>query len=234
MNTALVQLAEAGPHYGVGVYRDITEWAAGSPAWLQKLGEVGTEAGILVFVALFVLQWWRARRREDRSMALALLGPVAVAVAVAVAATYMLSEGIKSWLHEERPCRAIPHVTTIAECPEPGDWAFPSNHSVIAAASAAALVISWRLIGMLALPLAALVALSRVYVGVHYLHDVAAGALLGVVVTPVIMLALMIPGTWAVNRLRQTPLASVLGTAPQTYAGARAQYAHASPNRNQG
>ncbi|MCX4963444.1 phosphatase PAP2 family protein [Streptomyces sp. NBC_00654] len=189
---------KAGPDYGVGVFREITQWAAGTPEWMQKLGELVTEGGILVFVALFVLQWWRARRGDDRTMALALLGPVAVA------AVYALSEIIKVWLHEERPCRDIPGVTVIAQCPEPGDWSFPSNHSVIAAASALALLFSWRLIGLLALPLAALIALSRVYVGVHYLHDVAAGFLLGAVLAPLMMAALAGPGTRAVGRFRRS------------------------------
>jgi membrane-associated phospholipid phosphatase len=197
--TAAMHLAKAGPEYGVGVYRDITEWAATTPGWMQSAGEIGTELGILVFVALFAVQWWRARTRDDRSMAQALLAPAAVAV------VYALSEIIKIWLHEERPCRDIPNVRTIAECPAPGDWAFPSNHSVIAAASAATLLVTWRLVAAFALPLAVLVALSRVYVGVHYLHDVAAGALLGLVLAPLLLLAVRAPGTWAVTRLRQRP-----------------------------
>ncbi|MFI8434165.1 phosphatase PAP2 family protein [Streptomyces sp. NPDC079020] len=189
---------KAGPDYGVGVFREITQWAAGTPEWMQKLGELVTEGGILVFVALFVLQWWRARRGDDRTMALALLGPVAVAT------VYALSEIIKVRLHEERPCRDIPGVTVIAQCPEPGDWSFPSNHSVIAAASALALLFSWRLIGLLVLPLAVLIALSRVYVGVHYLHDVAAGFLLGAVLAPLMMAVLAKPGTRAVGRFRRS------------------------------
>ncbi|GGM16432.1 phosphatase PAP2 family protein [Streptomyces fumigatiscleroticus] len=210
MTTPAVPLAEAGPEYGVGVYRQITDWAATTPGWMQTLGEIGTDFGVVVFAVLLLLQWWRARRREDRSMALALLAPVAVA------GVYALSEAVKSWLHEERPCRAVPDVRTIAVCPAPGDWAFPSNHSVIAAASAATLLLTWRVVAAFALPLAVLVALSRVYVGVHYLHDVAAGALLGVVLAPVILLTLMVPGTRAVTRLRRhRALIFVLGTAPR-------------------
>lgn len=204
-----VHLAKAGPEYGVGVYRDITEWAASTPGWMQTAGEIGTELGILVFAVLFVLQWWRARGRDHRSMAGALLAPAAVVV------VYGLSEIIKVWLHEERPCRDIPNVRTIAECPAPGDWSFPSNHSVIAAASAATFLITWRLVAAFALPLAALAALSRVYVGVHYLHDVAAGALLGVVLAPLLVLIAVVPGTRAVARLRQRPaLKAVLCAAP--------------------
>ncbi|MFE2276753.1 phosphatase PAP2 family protein [Streptomyces sp. NPDC059454] len=207
--TPVVHLAKAGPEYGVGVYREITEWAATTPGWMQSAGEIGTEFVILVFVALFVLQWWRARGRDHRSMAVALLAPAAVVV------VYGLSEIIKVWLHEERPCRDIPNVRTIAECPESGDWSFPSNHSVIAVASAATLLLTWRLAAAFALPLAVLAALSRVYVGVHYLHDVAAGALLGVLLAPLLLLIMTTPGTWAVTRLRQRPaLKAVLGTAP--------------------
>jgi len=59
------------------------------------------------------------------------------------------------------------------------DYAFPSNHAVVAAAMAIALfLISWRL-GVLALIATALMGVSRVYVGAHYPDDVAAGLLVG-------------------------------------------------------
>lgn len=209
MTTTPLTLAKAGPDYGVGVYRDITEWAADTPGWLQSVGELFTEGGILLFVAVLVHQWWRARKGDDRTMAYALLAPLAVAV------VYVLSEIIKIWLHEERPCRDIPGARAIAECPATGDWSFPSNHSVIAAASVATLLVTWRLVGLLLLPVAVLVALSRVYVGVHYLHDVAAGLLLGLLLAPLVLLALTVPGTRLVTALRGQPtLARALGPSP--------------------
>ncbi|WP_219819924.1 hypothetical protein [Streptomyces sp. SM1] len=36
-----------------GLYRDITDYAQDSPTWVQLAAEIGTEAGLLVFVALF-------------------------------------------------------------------------------------------------------------------------------------------------------------------------------------
>ncbi|MFD9499504.1 phosphatase PAP2 family protein [Streptomyces sp. NPDC060035] len=165
-----------------------------------------TEGGILVFVVLFVVQWWRARTGENRSMAHALLAPFVVAV------VNVVSEIVNVWLHEERPCRDIPGVRSIAPCPAPRDWSFPSNHAVIAAASAMKLLFTWRSAGLLTLPLAVLVALSRVYVGVHYLHDVAAGLLLGALVAPLLPAVLAAPGSWAVDRLRgQRGMAPALG-----------------------
>jgi len=51
------------------------------------------------------------------------------------------------------------------------DYAFPSNHSVVTAAMAAALfLISWRL-GVLAVVATAVMGFSRVYVGAHYPQD---------------------------------------------------------------
>ncbi|GAA3122794.1 hypothetical protein GCM10010466_12150 [Planomonospora alba] len=161
------------------MYRDIVEFAQGTPSWVHALAETGTDAGLFVFAALFVAAWWRARGRGPRDMALVLLGPVAVV------AVYLLSELIKILVREDRPCR---NLVTIAVCPEVGDWSFPSNHSVIAGAAAGTLVLAWRALAAFVLPLAAVMAFSRVFVGVHYPHDVLAGVLLGLVLAPLLVL----------------------------------------------
>ncbi|CAL9483039.1 phosphatase PAP2 family protein [Streptomyces sp. Tu 3180] len=160
-----------------GLYRDITDFAHDSPSWVRHTAEIGTEAGLLVFVALFVLGWWRARRAGPRTFAIACLAPLATAVA------YVCSEVLKSVVTQERPCRAVTDAApSLAACPPHGDWSFPSNHAAIAGASALALVLVRRALVRLTAPLALLTAFSRVFVGVHYPHDVAAGLLLGAVV----------------------------------------------------
>ncbi|MFC8566398.1 phosphatase PAP2 family protein [Streptomyces sp. NPDC057245] len=162
------------------LYRDITGFARATPAWTQHTVEVWTEAGILVFGALFVVAWWRARHGDARAFAIAALAPVATALA------YTGSELLKSGFTEERPCRAVPGaLPSLAECPPTGDWSFPSNHATIAGASAVALVLVRRALVWLTAPLALLMAFSRVFVGVHYPHDVAAGLLLGAVAAAV-------------------------------------------------
>lgn len=133
-------------------------------------------------------------------MALALLAPV-----VTVAA-YLVSEVSKSLIEQERPCRAVAGAMNIAECPAVGDWSFPSNHSTIAAASAMAIVVAWRAMAPLVLPLAAVMAFSRVFVGVHYPHDVMAGFLLGSVVAAALALALAPLVAALVVRLRELPV----------------------------
>ncbi|GAA2849693.1 hypothetical protein GCM10010517_07090 [Streptosporangium fragile] len=177
-------------------YRDVTEFARDTPSWSHGLAELGTEAVIVLLAALLVWAWWRARRQDARAMAAAVIGPVAVVV------VYLLSEVLKNIVQEERPCRAVPGVAALAPCPEYGDWSFPSNHSVLAAGAAAVLLLAWRRATLPLLALAVLAAFSRVYLGVHYPHDVAAGFLLGVVAAPLLVLLLTPPLTPLVDRLR--------------------------------
>ncbi|MEU3889652.1 phosphatase PAP2 family protein [Streptomyces sp. NPDC029041] len=159
------------------LYRDITDFARTTPSWLQHGATTWTEAGLLVFVALFAAGWWRARRDSPHAFATAVLAPLAAAAA------YLCSEVLKSVVTEERPCRAVAGAAmSLAECPPHGDWSFPSNHATIAGASAAALALVRRALLWLTAPLALLMALSRVFVGVHYPHDVLAGLGLGTLV----------------------------------------------------
>ncbi|WP_327745273.1 phosphatase PAP2 family protein [Streptomyces europaeiscabiei] len=199
MTAALLVTADAGSDFGGDLYRDITEFAADTPSWFQHLAELGTEGGILILLALFLGAWWRARRGSDRVMTLALLAPVATGVA------YFLSEILKTWVQEERPCRAVPGASPIAECPEPGDWSFPSNHSAIAAGAAFTLFLVWRTAFWFALPVAVLTALSRSFLGVHYFHDVVAGFAWGAAVSPLVLMVLTRPGLMVVSRLRMQP-----------------------------
>lgn len=104
-----------------GLYRDITDYAQDTPTWVQHTAETGTEAGLLVFIALFVLAWWRARRADPHAFAIAALAPLATAVA------YVCSEVLKSVVTQERPCRAVTDAApSLADCPPHGDWSFPA------------------------------------------------------------------------------------------------------------
>ncbi|WP_372350747.1 phosphatase PAP2 family protein [Streptomyces sp. KL116D] len=179
------------------LYRGITEFAHDTPSWFQHLMEVWTELGLLLFAVLFVVAWWRARRGDPRALAVAVLAPLATAVA------YVCSELIKSGIDEERPCRAVAGaLPSLVDCPVYGDWSFPSNHATIAAAAAVGLALAWPKVGWLTVPMAILMAFSRVFVGVHYPHDVAAGLLLGTLVALLVVRLLTRPGARVTEAMR--------------------------------
>ncbi|MEW1549268.1 phosphatase PAP2 family protein [Streptomyces tsukubensis] len=204
-----------------GLYRDITDLAEDSPSWLQHAAEVWTEAGLLLFGVLFAVAWWRGRTGSARAVAVAVLAPLATATG------YVVSESLKSLFDEERPCRTVKDAaTSLVECPPTGDWSFPSNHASIAGAAAVALVLAWPRIAALVVPMALLMAFSRVFVGVHYPHDVAVGLVLGGVVTVVFVRVLTRPATALLTSMRTSRTGVVAwfagpGPGPETAAGRR-------------
>lgn len=169
----------------VSAYRSLAGAAADAPAWVGSLLGAATEGTLVVLGLLLVWAGLTALRRHDvRAVAGILLAGAATVLA------YAASELLKTMLDEERPCRALAGVHPVDPCPEPGDWSFPSNHSTLAAALAVGLAVARPRLAAVTLPLAALAALLRVAVGVHYPHDVMAGALLGGAVAAAAMLAL--------------------------------------------
>ncbi|GAA3094861.1 hypothetical protein GCM10010464_67940 [Pseudonocardia yunnanensis] len=157
-------------------YRRVVESAAESPEAVRVLVDIATDAVAVLLAAMFVAAWWRARTGSSLQMARALLVPVATVVA------YLLSEMAKELWQEERPCRTLGELATIAACPAYGDWSFPSNHATVAGAAAVALAWSGARLGFFAVGVALFAAASRVVVGVHYPHDVIAGLVLGATV----------------------------------------------------
>ncbi|MEU1689440.1 phosphatase PAP2 family protein [Micromonospora sp. NPDC005707] len=174
------------PEVSADWYHDIVEFADRTPEPVHWFALHFTEGAIVLLGVLLVLAALaRLVGRDLRGRALALAAPVAVVCA------YASSEGLKTLIAEDRPCRSPADLVIVAgHCPPAGDWSFPSNHATIAGALAAATLLLHRRIGLVAVPLAVLAAFSRTFVGVHYPHDVAAGLLLGVLVgtllTPVL------------------------------------------------
>lgn len=86
---------------------------------------------------------------------------------------------IKEFIHRVRPCNALTDALTPLGCT--GSYSFPSNHSFN---NFAAAVFYYKLFPRLKWVLfitATLIALSRVYLGLHYPSDILGGALLGLI-----------------------------------------------------
>src|SRR5699024_6397330 len=153
-------------------YQATVSWSQGLPPWVQTVFEGLSDYGVYVLAALFLLAALGARRRGLTHLARG------VAAGVGVVGSYLASELFKALVTEQRPCRHF-SVDTIATCPAPPDWAWPSNHTTVAVAIAVAILAMSVRLGLVALPLAGLIGLSRVVLGVHYFHDVASGVILG-------------------------------------------------------
>lgn len=172
----------------VSAYRSLTEAAGDAPGWVGHLLELSSEATLIVLGLLLLGVCWTALRRRDPDT---VAGTVLIGVGTVVA--YAVSEALKLVVDEERPCRALDGAEAVAACPQPGDWSFPSNHATLAAALAVGLAVRRPRLAAVTVPLAVAAALLRVLVGVHYPHDVLAGALLGGAVVASVLLVLVRP-----------------------------------------
>ncbi|MFF0750830.1 phosphatase PAP2 family protein [Streptomyces sp. NPDC004267] len=157
-------------------YLDVVHAAQAAPGWFDRAADAYSTYGLALFAVLMVHGWWRARGRGDRDRAVR-----ALAAPVVTVAAFAVSSALKLLVRELRPCQSL-HVVTLEACPATGDWSFPSNHAAIAAAAAVALWFVSRRLGLVASVCALAMAASRVWVGAHYPHDIAAGLAVGAAV----------------------------------------------------
>ena len=85
---------------------------------------------------------------------------------------------IKEIFQRLRPCNALPDVLTPLGCT--GTFSFPSNHALNNFAVAFFFSILYPKAKWYLFTAASLIAISRVYLGLHYPSDILGGALLGI------------------------------------------------------
>ncbi|MER6015189.1 phosphatase PAP2 family protein [Streptomyces bluensis] len=196
-------LAFDGASIDGSAYRAVLDLARRSPGWLDTVVAAWSAYGLAGFALLMVLGWWRSRRAG------AVAAVTALAVPVAVVAAYGVDALLKLLVREDRPCRSL-RVRTLEACPAPGDWSFPSNHAAIAVAAAVALLFVSRRLGAVAVVAALAMAASRVWVGVHYPHDVATGMAVGGCVALGLMILVRRRARTLVRLMTATPLRPLL------------------------
>jgi undecaprenyl-diphosphatase len=128
---------------------------------------------VLVLMILAAWFWPGSRTQRDQRQWGGIAATISAALAMAI------NQGIIRVWDRPRPFEAHHVVLLLKPSPDPS---FPSDHATFAFAVAVALFLAWRRLGIVALAVAALISLSRVYSGEHYLGDVVAGAAIGAVV----------------------------------------------------
>jgi membrane-associated phospholipid phosphatase len=105
----------------------------------------------------------------------------AICAGSAAAVAAGLAAALQGTFERLRPAFADPaSVTSLITTPDQGS--FPSGHASVAFAAATAVAAHCPRLRLPLFALAALVAASRVYLGVHFVLDVVAGAALGVTI----------------------------------------------------
>ncbi|MFN4146043.1 MAG: phosphatase PAP2 family protein [Runella sp.] len=157
-----------------------TPWADRLMYWVTA-----TQTWIPLYVMIVVALIWQYKRR-----AVAMIAAMVLSVALADQTTSSL---LKPWVERLRPCyveylQSQVHLV-VEGCG--GKYGFASSH---AANSFALAMVLWLLVGQrfrwvgwVFFSWAALVAYSRVYVGVHYPLDIVVGALIGVLIAKIVV-----------------------------------------------
>jgi undecaprenyl-diphosphatase len=136
-----------------------------SEFWLSRLTHLG---GATATIAICVLLWLLAPLPWSRTALLSL---------IALAASHLPVAVIKRTYRRLRPYLTLPGTTTVKN--PLVDHSFPSGHTTAIFSVIMPFVMHAPYLGLILLPLALTIGYSRMYLGLHYPSDVAAGALLG-------------------------------------------------------
>jgi undecaprenyl-diphosphatase len=137
-----------------------------SPSWVALIVAVSFLGSGWMMLGLVPALFSRALRGPAAAL-LVMLGLLSAVVASA-----------KEIVGRVRPCHALAwaHVLPLSL---PTDCSFPSGHAAGSFAIASFVLVLHRTAGIALVPIAVMIALSRVALGVHYPSDVLAGAALG-------------------------------------------------------
>lgn len=153
---------------------------AGKYPILDQLVLLFSKYGPILFGLVFIWLWFSKSQSQQENRKIVLYALTIVIL------TLGLDKIIEMAYFRPRPF--VNHSVTLLLEKSNLDPSFPSNHAAGSFALAFALFWKRRKMGTVLILLACLMAISRIFIGVHYFLDVLAGACIGLGVTYIVML----------------------------------------------
>ncbi|GIN84944.1 undecaprenyl-diphosphatase [Heyndrickxia sporothermodurans] len=125
---------------------------------------------MLYFLCLALVIHWFTRKQNNRMMV--------IQAVIATVIAEVLGKIAGQFYSHNQPFAVLPHVNKLVE--HAVDNSFPSDHSIVFFSICISIWLVRKKEWWLWIPLAICVAISRVWVGVHYPVDIATGALIGI------------------------------------------------------
>jgi undecaprenyl-diphosphatase len=100
-----------------------------------------------------------------------------LAALFALTTSHLAVQVLKRTVARPRPCDANGRPLALIELPDP--FSFPSGHAAAATALSSTVALAHPVLAPILLPVAALIAISRVSLRVHHIGDVIGGVVLG-------------------------------------------------------
>jgi undecaprenyl-diphosphatase len=147
---------------------------AGKNAVLDALGRLFGNYGPEMWVVILLAIWFWPPMVANRPRRAVVYATVATVLALAV--NYVLSHALP---FRPRPLYFLPPSAVHPLLSHSNDSSFPSDHAAGSFAIAVALFFAGRRAGWWAVLLACLIAVARVFTGLHWPTDVLAGAAIG-------------------------------------------------------
>lgn len=142
-----------------------------STGFLDKFFSIITNVNnwYIAYIILLGISWTKGGMKGK----LAVIG-IILLIVVTDQTGYRL---LKEFFARPRPCDALTDVITPLGCT--GTFSFPSNHALNNFAAAIFFSILFPKLKWILFTVASLIALSRVYLGLHYPSDILGGAIIG-------------------------------------------------------
>lgn len=181
------------------LYNDVNKFAIHTH-WLHGFMKYYAGYGIVVFAILLLIAWWQARSTGNPPKAVAAVAWAGIGTLVAYGVGQIIGHAVR----RPRPFTVFTHAEVLVH--KANDFGFPSDHAVVAGAVTAGLFLVNRRLAIVSTVLAVVMAVARVYVGVHYPGDVAAGLIVGTAVVLILSPIGKVPLIWVATKFDRGPL----------------------------